>query len=226
VSAAPHVLLINPTITSRRSARFPLAVLSLSAALDGKYTSTILDGNIDRDFVSTAARMVADGSVAAVGVTVMGGPQLTGAIAASKAIRARAPSIPIIWGGAFPTVCPEAALNSPYVDYAVRSQGQDTLIELLDSLSAGRTQDLSSITGLSWRQDGTVIHNKDRVFSTATLGRMLPYERLQNPRAGARQATRPHWVAGTAAPSVGLPRCFGARPRCRPPNGSRRTWVS
>ena len=47
-----HVLLINPTITSRRSARFPLAVLNLSAALDGSYTSSIIDGNIDRDFVA------------------------------------------------------------------------------------------------------------------------------------------------------------------------------
>jgi len=182
VTAVPHVLLINPTITSRRSARFPLAVLSLSAALDGKYTSTILDGNIDRDFASTAARMVADGSVSAVGITVMGGPQLSGAIAASKAIRAQAPSIPIIWGGAFPTVCPEATVNSPYVDYAVRAQGQDTLIELLDTLAADRTADLSAIAGLTWRRDDQVIHNKDRVFSTAGLGRMLPYDRLENPR--------------------------------------------
>jgi anaerobic magnesium-protoporphyrin IX monomethyl ester cyclase len=44
-----RVLLINPAITSRRHARFPLAILNLSAALDGKYESTIIDGNVDRD---------------------------------------------------------------------------------------------------------------------------------------------------------------------------------
>src|SRR6185437_6523693 len=156
------VLLISPTMTSRRSARFPLAVLSLSAALDGKYSSTILDGNIDRDFVATATRRVAEGQVKAVGVTVMGGPQLTGAIAVSKAIRAAAPSIPIIWGGAFPTICPDAAVNSPYVDYAVRAQGEDTLLELLDALDQRRTADLTSIAGLSWSNgDEAVVHNPD-----------------------------------------------------------------
>ena len=58
-----HVLLVNPTITSRRSARFPLAVLNLSAALDGRYASSIIDGNIDRDFVGTALRTLAGGSI-------------------------------------------------------------------------------------------------------------------------------------------------------------------
>src|SRR5580704_1189064 len=124
MSAAQRVLLVNPTITSRPHARFPLAILSLSAALEGKYPSTILDGNVDRDFIATAVRAVDDGSVGAVGVTVMGGPQLLSAIAVSKAIRERLPTVPIIWGGAFPTVCPSAAVNASYVDFAVRSQGE------------------------------------------------------------------------------------------------------
>jgi hypothetical protein len=68
-----RVLLINPTITKRRSARFPLAVLNLSAALDGKYDSRIIDGNVDRDFIATALRTLASEPVDAVGVSVMGG---------------------------------------------------------------------------------------------------------------------------------------------------------
>src|SRR4029077_11407363 len=95
---APRVLLINPTITSKRHARFPLAVLSLSTALQGRYAPTILDGNTDRDFVSTALRIIGDGGIAAVGVTVMGGPQLLSAIAVSKAIRAKRPAHTIICG--------------------------------------------------------------------------------------------------------------------------------
>jgi radical SAM superfamily enzyme YgiQ (UPF0313 family) len=177
-----RVLLINPTITSHRHARFPLAIMSLSAALDGKYESTIIDGNVDRDYLHTALRAIAGGSVAAVGVTVMGGPQLCSAIAVSKAIRERLPSIPIVWGGAFPTVCPDAALNAPYVDYAVRAQGEDTFVELLQALSAGRAETLESIPGLSWKLRGQAVHNKDRKFSAASLNRMLPYDKLENPR--------------------------------------------
>lgn len=182
MTAHSNVLLINPTITSRRSARFPLAVLSLSAALEGRYSSTILDGNIDRDYVATATRKVREGGVKAVGITVMGGPQLTGAIAVSKAIRSAAPSVPIIWGGAFPTVCPAATINSSYVDYAVRAQGQDTLLELLDALDQGHTRDLTSIAGLSWRAEGAATHNPERKFTPRSLGTMLPYGRLENPR--------------------------------------------
>jgi radical SAM superfamily enzyme YgiQ (UPF0313 family) len=182
MSASRHILLINPTITKHRHARFPLAVMSLAGALEGRHSSSIIDGNVDRDFIATAVRAVAAGRVDAVGVTVMGGPQLTSAIALSTAIRAARPDVPIIWGGAFPTVCSEASLNAPYVDYAVRGQGEDTLIELLDALAEHRHEAIGSIAGLTWRQDGRVVRNKDRLFSASSLQRMLPYERLGNPR--------------------------------------------
>ena len=178
----PRVLLINPTITSHRHARFPLAIMSLSAALDGKYESTIIDGNVDRNYISTALRAIAGGSVSAIGVTVMGGPQLCSAIAVSKAIREKLPGVPIVWGGAFPTVVPDAALNAPYVDYVVRAQGEDTFVELLQALSEHRPEALDSIPGLSWKLRGQAVHNKDRKFSSASLNRMLPYDKLENPR--------------------------------------------
>ena len=177
-----RVLLVNPTITSRKSARFPLAVLNLSASLDGKYSSTILDGNIDRDIAATAARTVREQRVDAVGLSVMGGPQLVSAIAVSRAIREQSPQTPIIWGGHFPTICPDAALNAPYVDYAIRAQGEDTFAELLDAHFDDRLDRLASIAGLSWHSDAGNVHNKDRAFSTASLSRALPFERLGNLR--------------------------------------------
>jgi anaerobic magnesium-protoporphyrin IX monomethyl ester cyclase len=180
--ASQRILLINPTITAPRHARFPLAILSVSAALEGKYATTIIDGNVDRDFVATALRTISGGSVSAVGITVMGGPQLRSAIALSTAIRAKLPSVPIIWGGAFPTVCPEATVYAPYVDYAVRGQGEDTIVELLNTLHGSRKDDVASIPGLSWRLDGKAMHNADRKFSKSSLERMLPYDKLPNPR--------------------------------------------
>jgi len=206
MSAAPGVLLINPTITARRHARFPLAVLSLATALEGRYQPTILDGNVDRDFVATALRRIAAGGIHAVGVTVMGGPQLISAIAVSRAIRAHSPELPIIWGGAFPTVCPEATVNSPYVDYAVRGQGEQTLNELLDAL-AGDGGALTGIRGLSLRSQGHVVHNADRRFSATSLARRLPYERLDNPRQYLT-----HTYLGTR--TAGYQAALGCRFRC------------
>jgi anaerobic magnesium-protoporphyrin IX monomethyl ester cyclase len=202
-----HVLLVNPTITSRRSARFPLAVLNLAAALDGRYTSTILDGNVDRDFVSTALTQVESGTVDAVGVSVMGGPQLRTAIALSQALRARFPHVPIIWGGYFPTICAAACLAEPFVDYAIRGQGEETFIALLDALFEHRLDALPNIVGLSWRAGEQIIHNRNRPFSAAALARDLPFERLGNPR---RYLGRTYLGQRTA----GYQAALGCRFRC------------
>ncbi|HVW68068.1 MAG TPA: radical SAM protein [Steroidobacteraceae bacterium] len=163
-------LLINPTITSARTARFPLAVLSLATALEGRASCQIVDGNVDRNFVATALRSFESGPVDVVGVSVMGGPQLRTAIAVSKAIRERAPTTPIVWGGHFPTICPEAALREPYVDYAVRGQGEDTFTELFDAL--GREDELervAHIAGLSWRRGAGAARGAGAVYGDAVV---------------------------------------------------------
>jgi radical SAM superfamily enzyme YgiQ (UPF0313 family) len=41
---------------------------------------------------------------------------------------------------------------------------------------------LEAVAGLTWRRDGTIVHNVRRVFSTASHARSLPYERLGDPR--------------------------------------------
>jgi anaerobic magnesium-protoporphyrin IX monomethyl ester cyclase len=85
-------------------------------------------------------------------------------------------------GGHFPTICAEPALNVPYVDYAVRGQGEETFCELLDAIFGHAPATLNTISGLSWRSGEHVIHNRNRAFSAAGLARNLPYERLGDPR--------------------------------------------
>jgi anaerobic magnesium-protoporphyrin IX monomethyl ester cyclase len=207
MSAANRVLFINPTITSKRHARFPLAVLSLSAAVRDRYEPIILDGNIDREFVASALRILREGELAAVGVTVMGGPQLVSAIAVSKALRAAAPNIPIIWGGAFPTVCPEAAVNVPYVDFVIRSQGEQALLELLDALDSRDAESLKRVRGLTWRRGGEILHNPERPFSAASLQQAFAYDTLDNPR---QYLTHTYLGSRTA----GYQAALGCRFRC------------
>ena len=45
--------------------------------------------------------------------------------------------MPIVWGGYFPTLYPEAAVNAPYVDVVVRGPGEETLLELLARVDGG-----------------------------------------------------------------------------------------
>jgi hypothetical protein len=207
MSGRPHILLINPPIAKKRNARFPLAVLNLSAALDRSYDSSIVDGNIDGDYIATTLHAVAARRVAALGVSVMGGPQLCGAIRLCQAVRVCYPGLPIIWGGHFPTICAEPALNSPYVDFAVRGQGEQTLSELLDTILSDRTDRLQEIDGLSWRSGDRIVHNPNRAFSAAGAARPLPYERLGDPRP---------YLSGTylGRRTTGYQAALGCRFRC------------
>jgi radical SAM superfamily enzyme YgiQ (UPF0313 family) len=180
MSTRRHIILVNPTITKARTARFPLAILNLAAALDGRCETSLVDGNVDRDFISKVLRMIGGTATQALAVSVMGGPQLRSAIALSRAVRERFPGIPIIWGGHFPTLCADACLAVPYVDYAVRGQGEEALTELLDALFTG-VPALESIGGLTWRRDGVIVHNPRRAFSTASYASSLPYTSLGEP---------------------------------------------
>lgn len=201
-----NTLLVNPTVTSRASARFPLSLLHLSAALDRNGSSRIVDGNVDRDVVDATLRALSEERFDAVGISVMGGPQMAPSIAVSKAIREHRPDLPIVWGGYFPTLYTDTALSAPYVDYAIRGQGEESLPELLATLGRGE-RDLSRIGGLSWKNDGVVVHNPNRRFSLDDSGIVLPYDKLGDPR---RYLARTFLGRRTAAHQAAI----GCRFRC------------
>ena len=182
MSRRRSVLLVNPKITSRRKARFPLSVLTLAGSLEGQYDSAIVDGNVENDGIAATLRAMDANPHDAVGITVMGGPQVQTAIDVSVAIRERFPRTPIIWGGYFPTLYPAAAINAPYVDYVVRGQGEVTFPSLLKALEDASNGDLAAIDGLTWRRDGQAVHNPDRKISAGQSLRPLPYEKLHDPR--------------------------------------------
>ena len=184
-----HVLLVNPRMCSPRSVRLPLSLLSLAAALEGKHTYRMVDGNLDVDATATVLGELAQRPEAAVAVSVMPGPQVGPAIAISRAVRQFYPRAPIVWGGYFPTLYPESAVNAGYVDYLVRGQGEETLLELLERLPdagppAGEADSASSaaavrgLAGVTWKEVGEIRHNADRPLVSPDVFPRLPYERL------------------------------------------------
>ncbi|HEY8520463.1 MAG TPA: radical SAM protein [Gammaproteobacteria bacterium] len=178
-----RVLLINPRITARRRARFPLSIMAIAAGLEDRYDATLIDGNLEPDAAGAACRVVTAEPAVAAGVTVMGGPQVATAVAVSRALRAARPDLPIVWGGYFPSLYPDVALNSDYVDFVVRGQGEDTFRELLDALAAGGGDALAAIPGLSWRRDGAVVHNPDRPLARERVATAVRYDLLPDPTA-------------------------------------------
>ena len=171
------ILLYNPRATEFKY-RLPLSLLSLAAVFEGKYDWKIVDGNRDADAGQTLLdTLERDPSIKYLMVTVMPGPQLTRAVPHTRAVKARFPNMTVIWGGYFPSSHADVVLGDPAIDYAVRSQGEHTILELLDVLENGGS--LASIDGLSYKENGSIKHNKTRkladpnVFPDAALREKL-----------------------------------------------------
>ena len=82
------------------------------------------------------------------------------AIAASRFVRSRRPGLPIIFGGWHPSLLSAQTLREDFVDIVVRHQGEKTLVEILDRISAG--QGLDMVQGCWFKRDGQIHQNPDR----------------------------------------------------------------
>lgn len=160
-----------------KNRRFPLSILSIAAALEGSDEYAIVDGNLDPNPGPTLDRLAAESNIEMLAVSVMPGPQMVSAIPLCRDFRKKHPKTPIVWGGYFPSLYSTATLNAPYIDFAVRGPGEDTVQELLSALRSASP--LHGIRGLSWKdQFGFQIHNPDRPLRSPNDFPVLPYHRL------------------------------------------------
>lgn len=196
------ILLFHPRSTKPHNCRLPLAVLSLAAVLEGREEYTIVDGNIEERPIEVLRNLIDAFEVELLGVSVMPGPQMVAAMEASREIRRLHPHVKIVWGGYFPSLYPDATLNAKYVDYAVRGQGEDTLLELIDGLRGHRSFD--SIAGLSWKDEFGLHHNnRDRAMKGPDGFPWAPFHRLP-----VRRYLRPSFFGKRTAvhqASIGCP---------------------
>jgi radical SAM superfamily enzyme YgiQ (UPF0313 family) len=170
------LILYNPVSTVPGKTVLPMSLLALGAVLEDKYDYKIVDGNLLVNHAGQLIDVLRTKKATALGMTVMPGPQLNHAVPLVKRIKAALPDLPIIWGGYFPTQHSDAVLQSGYVDYAVRSQGELTLLELLGVLQQGGS--LSAIAGLSYREGGRVVHNAPRPLTPLDQFPIFPYHRI------------------------------------------------
>jgi hypothetical protein len=156
------ILLVNPRATRPANRRFPLSVMAIGARIPADETWEIIDGNRpDIDPLACISDFVEAGKnnsdpVKVIAFTVMPGPQLASAVPLTKAVKARHPDIPIVWGGNFGSLYPAAVLHAPYVDWLIRGQGESTFAELLDVLQGKKAPE--AVDGLCFRKAGPTHH--------------------------------------------------------------------
>ena len=150
------IVLLNPWSTPSPKKPLPMSLLSLAGLLEGEFDYRIVDGNIEDDVVERIAALDQQMPLTAIGVTVMPGPQLQHAVHATRALKARVPGVPIVWGGYFPSQHADVCLQDKAVDYCVRGQGEHAFVRLMRVLVAGG--ELDGIAGLSVRANGAIRH--------------------------------------------------------------------
>jgi radical SAM superfamily enzyme YgiQ (UPF0313 family) len=159
------VILINPYQTARKEniwtkiqgAMPPLGLAYIASYLESKgIDSTIYDMNVEPgDAAAQVSRI--SGSPDIIGITSMTSAVMNG-FAIAQQCRLKFPKAKIVFGGVHPTVLPEDVLSREYVDYVVRGEGEESFYKFL------KGDDIKTISGFSYRENGKIIHNPDSVL--------------------------------------------------------------
>lgn len=178
------IVLFNPLSTTPGKQPLPLSVLSLAAVLEGREPWTLVDGNVDTDPATSIIACLSSSArheIRLLAVTVMPGPQLSQAVPVCQAVRAALPDVPIVWGGYFPTQHFETVLRSSFVDFVVRSQGEQPLFDLIAVLRGERP--IESAGSLCWKgANGQPVQNAAAPMTPLDELPELPYARIDMER--------------------------------------------
>jgi anaerobic magnesium-protoporphyrin IX monomethyl ester cyclase len=137
----------------------PLCMLALASTLrEANFEVLLIDAAIDPDYRTHI--MCESVDALCIGISVLTGPMIQGAIEIATAIKSDLPWLPVIFGGWHPTLLPDETLSEPFVDIVVRGQGEVTLVEVAEALLEQRS--LDGIPGVSWKWKGQRKHNADR----------------------------------------------------------------
>ena len=149
------MLLVFPGKYNSPNPQVPLSLLHLASFLiKGGYSVKLLDLRLERlsDFKI--------GKPLFVGISSIHASQIRYGLEFARRVRTLDSSIPLVWGGVHPTLLPEQTVASEFVDVVVRGEGEKTLLELADKISAG--EPLHEVKGITFKSGGIIRSTPDR----------------------------------------------------------------
>jgi len=135
---------------------FPFPFLYLSPFLEESgYEVIIIDARVEDSWKTLLKNSLTD--TLCLGITAMSGSDIKDGIEAAMICREDSPQVPIIWGGPHATALPEQTAESQYVDIAVKGQGEEVMVEIVNRLHHRR--DIYDIPGIAYSKDGNTFQN-------------------------------------------------------------------
>ncbi|MCK5820615.1 MAG: cobalamin-dependent protein [Bacteroidales bacterium] len=136
----------------------PLGLATIAAVLEGNGFSvkivdlTLYRGNLIKDLQAWQPSVIGIS-----GTTVT----RKGSFKAARLSKKALPETTVVYGGVHATFAAEDTLeNIPEIDYIIKGEGEYSFLELCQHIINRGSEDIFSISGLSYRRDGQIFHNK------------------------------------------------------------------
>jgi radical SAM superfamily enzyme YgiQ (UPF0313 family) len=124
------------------------------------YQVRIIDSTITPHFQKRVLEELGDALCLAVSLVT--GPMIRETVQIAREAKRRYPRLPVIIGGWHPSLLPDQTLAAEYIDVVVRGQGEEALLQVVQSLGAGAS--LAGIEGVGYKEDGELIFNPPRAL--------------------------------------------------------------
>src|SRR5215475_14939157 len=129
------VVFFFPSFASTE-ATAPLGILAVATPLlRAGYSVKLVDSTITANFKKRVLEEVRD--ALCLCISLVTGPMIRETVEIAGAVKTWNPDFPVILGGWHPSLLPKQTLESPFVDYVVRGQGEETLLELVRHIESG-----------------------------------------------------------------------------------------
>lgn len=174
--ARPKIVLFHPRVALPHLHRMPWSVLVLAGNIDRtRFDVVIVDGGKEPDPI----RALFDACEGALccGISCFTGNQTVNALKAARALRRRHPALPLIWGGAHPSMYVKETIEDVNVDIVVRGQGESAFAQVCEAIAAGAEP--ANIPGVTYKtkKADVIFGNKEKMGDQNSFGRP-PFEML------------------------------------------------
>ncbi len=150
-----EILLIFPGKQENKP-RCPFSILVLASYLKNKGIKVkIIDTRIE------SLKDIEFKNYSLIGISAKTGEQVYSGLKICKYIKKKC-NTPIVWGGPHATFFPEQTCASKFVDFVIRSEGEETLYELIEALE--NKKGYEKIKGLTYKINKKIYSNEDRPF--------------------------------------------------------------
>jgi anaerobic magnesium-protoporphyrin IX monomethyl ester cyclase len=135
----------------------PLGLLYLAAVLEKEQIEVkVIDGDQEEDIYNCLKKTIVNYQPDLVGISALS-LTFAAAVKIGKFVKDIHPGSLLFMGGYHPTFHAQEILeNYLFVDLVIRGEAEETILEIANE------QDLSSISGLTYRKNGQIIHNSER----------------------------------------------------------------